>query len=242
MQHTALSSHTLKYHATAAYSCSYMEGRIARSQVAEPDTPIGNELYSDLVHQGFRRSGNFIYRPCCDHCQACTSIRIAVNEFQPDRSQRRAARQHQQLHTHSTRPFFSDEHFALYQRYQHARHEHGGMDVDDVAQYREFLIDSQMNSYLIEFREADSSNDLRMVSIVDQLHDGLSAVYTFYEPQPCQSYGTFNVQWQIQYARARGLRYLYLGYWIEECQKMSYKTRFKPHELLLNGQWLRPVG
>lgn len=215
-----------------------MEGRIARAQVAEPGMSVGNKLYSELVRQGFRRSGSFVYRPCCDHCQACTSIRIAVNAFHPDRSQRRAARQHGQLHIHITKPFFSEEHYALYQRYQHAKHEHGGMDVDDVAQYREFLVDSPRDSYLIEFREADSSHDLRMVSIVDLLDDGLSAVYTFYEPLPCQSYGTFNVLWQIEHARAIGLRYLYLGYWIENCQKMSYKTRFKPHELLLNGQWL----
>lgn len=238
MQHTATSTHPLKYHATAAYPCSYMEGRIARSQVAEPGTPVANELYSGLVRQGFRRSGSFIYRPCCDHCQACTSIRIAVSEYLPDRSQRRAARQHGQLHTHITKPFFSDEHYALYLRYQHARHEQGGMDVDDVAQYKAFMVDTQVDSYLIEFREADSSHALRMVSIIDRLDDGLSAVYTFYEPHQHQSYGTFNVQWQIAYARALGLRYLYLGYWIEDCQKMSYKTRFKPHELLLNGQWL----
>jgi len=238
MQHTLNSTHPLQYYATAAYPCSYIEGRIARSQVAEAGEPVENELYSQLVRQGFRRSGGFIYRPHCDHCQACTSIRIPVNEFQADRSQRRAAKQHGPLCAHISKPFFSEEHYALYQRYQHARHAHGGMDQDDMAQYQEFMVDTLVDSYLIEFREPDSAKTLRMVSIVDRLSDGLSAVYTFYEPITGQSYGTFNVLWQIEYARSIGLRYLYLGYWIEDCQKMSYKTRFKPHELLLKGQWL----
>lgn len=239
MQLTATPTFPLKYYATAAYPCSYIDGRIARSQVAEPGAPVGNLLYSDLVRQGFRRSGSFIYRPHCDHCQACTSIRIAVNEFQPDRSQQRAARKHGQLSAHISKPFFSEEHYALYQRYQHARHAHGGMDTDDVVQYKEFLVDAQIDSYLIEFREKNLPHDLRMVSIVDQLDDGWSAVYTFYEPLTNQSFGTFNVLWQIEHVRCIGLPYLYLGYWIEDCQKMSYKTRFKPNELLLNGHWLR---
>jgi arginine-tRNA-protein transferase len=160
-----------------------------------------------------------------------------VNAFQPDRSQRRACLKHSDLVATISKPFFSEEHYALYQRYQQARHENGGMDQDDVSQYQEFLIDTQVTSYLVEFRDSNSTRDLRMVSVVDELEDGLSAVYTFYDPLAGQSYGTFNVLWQIEFTRSIGKKYLYLGYWIELCSKMSYKTRFQPCELLQAAQW-----
>lgn len=111
------------------------------------------------------------------------------------------------------------------------------MDQDDVGQYQAFLIDGPMVSHLVEFRENNQTRDLRMVSIIDELDDGLSAVYTFYDPDPRQSYGTFNVLWQIEYTRSIGKRFLYLGYWIEDSRKMNYKIRFKPCELLLAGRW-----
>jgi arginine-tRNA-protein transferase len=226
-----------QFYATATYPCSYIEGRIARSQVVDPSTPVSATFYSEMVQLGFRRSGTYIYRPRCDHCQACTSIRVPVSTFRPDRSQLRANLKHNNLVATISKPFFSEEHYALYQRYQQARHENGGMDQDDVSQYQEFLIDTQVTSYLVEFRDGNSTRDLRMVSIVDELEDGLSAVYTFYDPLAGQSYGTFNVLWQIGYAQTIGKKYLYLGYWIELCSKMSYKTRFQPCELLQAEQW-----
>lgn len=232
----------VQYYVTAAYPCSYIDGRIARSQIAGPSEQINSELYGDLVRQGFRRSGNYVYRPHCDHCQACTSIRVPVAEFRPNRSQRRARRQHAGLEAHISKPHFSGEHYALYQRYQKARHAEGGMDQDEIAQYIEFLVSTRVDSYMIEFREPDGNggpNELRMVSIIDQLSDGLSAVYTFYDPLDGQNYGTFNVLWQIEYAQSLGLTYVYLGYWILDCRKMSYKTRFQPSELLLHGHWTR---
>ena len=232
----------VQYYTTAAYPCSYIEGRIARSQVAAPGEKIGDNLYSDLVRNGFRRSGGYVYRPLCDHCQACTSIRVPVAEFRPDRSQRRAQRQYANLEAYVSKPYFSEEHHALYQRYQKARHAEGGMDQDDVAQYIEFMVNSHVDSYMIEFRETGANgmpNALKMVSIIDQLSDGLSAVYTFFEPLEGQSYGTFNVLWQIEYAQSLGLSYVYLGYWIQACRKMSYKIRFQPSELLLHGHWTR---
>ena len=115
------------------------------------------------------------------------------------------------------------------------------MDIDDEAQYTDFLVRSNVRSWMVEFRETipgQPAPELKMVSIIDQLKDGLSAVYTFYAPEPGQSYGTFNVLWQIQQARSLGLNYLYLGYWIEGCQKMDYKSCFKPYELMQNGLWL----
>lgn len=183
-----------------------------------------------------------MYRPHCDHCQACKSIRVPVTEFQPDKTQRRAWRKHSNLDVRVSKPRFSEEHYALFQRYQKARHKDGGMDFDDAEQYVEFLVNTRFDSYMIEFREVACdglSNNLRMVSIVDQLSDGLSAIYTFFEPLEGQSYGTFNVLWQIEYAQVLGLAYVYLGYWIQNCRKMSYKTRFQPNELLSHGKWRR---
>lgn len=237
-QETALK--TLQFYATADYPCSYLEGQVARSQVATPAHLIDTAAYSLLMRNGFRRSGLFYYRPHCDQCQACLSLRLPVAEFQADRSQKRAWAQHRQLIASAGTPFFSPEHFALYQRYQQARHPGGGMDADGMSQYQDFLIDSHVHSLLIEFRDpspGDGPGILKMVSIIDQLDDGMSAVYTFYEPEPGQSYGTYNVLWQIKQAQARGLSYLYLGYWVAQSQKMSYKTRFKPFQLFINKQW-----
>ncbi|HEY4697181.1 MAG TPA: arginyltransferase [Gallionella sp.] len=251
----------LHFYLTAPYPCSYLPDLQARSQVATPAFMIGTPVYSELVRHGFRRSGTYTYRPRCDNCNACVPLRVPAKQFSANRSQRRAWKQHADLET-TLHPLQDNaEHFDLYQRYQHARHKDGGMDNDDRESYQNFLLQSHIDSLLVEFRDPfdratsttplvlsgvegsgqaqDRQGVLRMVSVIDLLSDGLSSVYTFYEPDlPHARLGIYSVLWQIELCRKLDLDFVYLGYWIAHSRKMAYKTQYRPAQGLIDGTWV----
>lgn len=226
---------TLQFYSTAEYECSYFPQRDARSEVAAPAHLIDKQIYSSLVRKGFRRSGLFTYRPQCAACNACLPIRVNVNGFKLSRSYRRIVRKNASLNARVLPLEWHDEHYQLYSFYQKIRHPGAGMDDNTEKQYKQFLLTSAVESKLVEFR--DSAGLVQIVALVDILDNALSAVYTFFNPHSSNSLGTYSILWQIQRCQELGLPWLYLGYWIQENQKMSYKSKFQPYQILDQGQW-----
>ena len=232
----------LQFYVTTSYKCGYLPNKLAQSLIAAPHHLVDTDTYSELIQQGFRRSGKFAYRPHCEECNACIPVRIVLNEFAETRSQKRALRRHNDLTIRILPVSFNQSHFKLYESYQSLRHEeevHLNQSNSENAknQYKQFLCQSNVESLMIEFR--DDNNQVKIISVVDVLRDGVSAVYTFYDAENTKSsYGTHAIMWLIDWTKSLQLPYLYLGYWIKESQKMIYKQQFKPQEKLIDGEWL----
>lgn len=218
------------------HSCGYLPDKTARTLFANPESEITTETYNIMLKHGFRRSGSLVYRSYCEHCNACIPVRIPVSRFRPNRSQRRCWRKNQDLDIHIAPAEFNPEHFALYQRYIHSRHTDGNMATDDHDTYMKFFVSPAIESRFVEMHH---NRQLIAVCIIDVLEDALSAVYTFFDPNYAdRSPGVFSILWQINEANSRNLDWLYLGYWIEECQKMNYKSAYKPLERYNNPDWV----
>jgi leucyl-tRNA---protein transferase len=236
--------HKLQFYVTTPYACGYLPNKMAQSLIATPHHLVDANIYSGLIAQGFRRSGKFAYRPHCETCNACVPARVVLASFAPTRSQKRAFKQHANLRAHIMPLGFHQEHFDLYVSYQKARHaepENFSQEKDEAEQYRQFLCQSNVESLMIEFR--DANNALKIVSVVDIVGDGVSAVYTFYDTtfkagEHKTSFGTYSIMWQTEWTKILGLPYLYLGYWIAESEKMAYKQAFKPQQKLTDGEWV----
>jgi arginyl-tRNA--protein-N-Asp/Glu arginylyltransferase len=231
----------LKFYATPEHSCSYLDDRQAKTIFADPEASLNKHDYSTLSDLGFRRSGNHIYRPHCQNCSACISARIPVELFRPSRSQKRVLKLNQDLQICIQAPAYSDEYYALYERYIRMRHSDGDMHPTSKTQFESFLVQSRYSTHFIEFRTDES---LLGVAVVDYLEHGISAIYTFFDPEQQQrSLGKLAILKLIQLAQNEGLPYLYLGYWVQGCQKMAYKTDYHPIQLLIAGHWVHlPLG
>lgn len=227
----------LPLYLSAPHACSYLPGRLSSTLFADPQQPMDMDTYSELLHFGFRRSGRMVYAPRCEHCSQCVSVRLPVDDFAPRRAQRRVLKANHDIEIRERPARFDPDQYALYQRYTRARHRGGDMADATPAEYMGFLRADWCDTSFLEFRMGGA---LVAVAITDLPRDGLSAVYTFFEPElASRSLGTFAILSQIELTRRRGLPYLYLGYWIHDSRKMAYKAAFRPIELWREGRWQR---
>jgi arginyl-tRNA--protein-N-Asp/Glu arginylyltransferase len=220
---------------TLPHPCGYFAERVARNLVIDPASPHLPQIYDAALTRGFRRAGGHVYRPQCGSCHACIAARIPVAQFQPDRSQRRCLQRNRDLQLRIEPARHTDEYFQLYRRYLDARHAGGGMDDPDPEDFSRFLYTAWSPTSFIELR---LRNRLLGVAITDVASTGLSAVYTFYDPdEDVRGLGTYAILRQIELTQERGLPHLYLGFWIKDHPKMDYKARFRPLEILGAEGW-----
>lgn len=230
-----MNSRHLQLYITAESPCSYFDDRMSSNLVPDPQIPLNMPIYNQLIQHGFRRSGAHCYRPHCKNCQACIACRIPVNEFIGNRSQQRCLKKNNDLALSVETAQYSDEYFDLYRRYLNSRHTDGAMDNPKKEDFKQFLYCNWSDTQFLELR---LQGELQAVAVTDIVSDGLSAVYSFFNPALAKrSLGTYCILQQIEYARAQALDYVYLGYWIKNHTKMHYKTRFKPLQFYLEETW-----
>ena len=224
------------FYTTAPLPCPYVRGRMERKVVTEISGPDAEGLHDRLSRAGFRRSHNIAYAPVCPSCNACVPIRIPVADFAPDRTLRRIRRANTAVEGFEVPARATAEQYALFVRYQQARHGEGDMAAMSFYDYRAMVEDTPIDTAVVELRDPDDR--LVAACLADRLGDGLSAVYSFFAPElERRSLGTFAILWLVERARVLGLPYVYLGYWVPESRKMAYKMRFRPSEILSGGTW-----
>ncbi|HIJ63104.1 MAG TPA: arginyltransferase [Rhodospirillaceae bacterium] len=224
---------------TAPLPCPYIAGRLERKIVTELSGPDAEVLHEALSRAGFRRSHSIAYTPACPGCNACVAVRILVGDFRPNRTMRRVSRANEDLQARRVPSRATAEQYRLFARYQESRHAGGDMALMGFYDYRSMVEDSPVETYMVEFRGADTV--LQAVVLTDRMTDGLSAVYSFFDPAAeRRSLGTYMILWLIDEARKLNLPFVYLGYWINESPKMAYKARFAPLEAFGSGGW-RPL-
>ena len=218
------------------HPCGYLETKIAQSLFVHPSYSITTSTYAHLLEQGFRRSGEEVYAPHCSHCSACIPARLPLKKFKPSKSQRRCMRKNIETQVNIKPAIFEQAHYDMYLRYQAIRHPDGSMINASPENYFSFLSSSWCNTQFVEF---SIHNELAGIAIIDQFDEAWSAVYTFFEPKFSDySLGVYAILWQIQQANLQQKEYLYLGFWLKDCTKMSYKTCYQPIQLLIDKQWV----
>jgi arginyl-tRNA--protein-N-Asp/Glu arginylyltransferase len=239
--------HTLpiapQFYVTAPQPCPYLDGRMERKLFTALQGEHAQRLNDTLSKQGFRRSQNVLYRPSCAECSACISARIRVADFAPSRTQRRVLRRNAGLVRHATSPWATEDQYALFRSYLDRRHADGGMADMDIFEFAAMIEETPIRSRVIEYvRQGSDGRELAAVCLTDLLDDGLSMVYSFYDPAlPEASLGTYVVLDHIAIAREAGLPFVYLGYWVPGSRKMGYKAKFDALEIYKGGRW-QPIG
>ncbi|MFD1914479.1 arginyltransferase [Halodurantibacterium flavum] len=242
--------HTLpiapQFYVTAPQPCPYLEGRMERKLFTALQGDYAEKLNDALSKQGFRRSQNVLYRPSCSECSACMSARIRVADFVPNKSQRRTLRRNTDLKRDATSPWATEDQFALFRRYLDSRHADGGMADMDIFEFAAMIEETPIRSRVVEYSRPPEAGERRhqltAVCLTDVMDDGLSMVYSFYDPERAtDSLGTYVVLDHIAIAREAGLPFVYLGYWVPGSRKMGYKARFSGLEIYRDGDW-RPIG
>lgn len=234
-----------EYYVTAPSPCPYLDGQVERKVFAYLGGPHAPTLNSMLSRRGFRRSQNIIYRPACDACSACTPVRIVVDEFELTRARRRTLRRNADLARHIRPPRATSDQFTVLRGYLDARHPDGGMAEMTVLDYASMVEETAVDTAMIEYRRRDGAGreTLLACALSDRLADGLSMVYSFFEPdEDARSLGSFMILDHIALARDLGLPYVYLGYWVQGSPKMDYKAGYRPLERLTPKGWVRLDG